>query len=140
MALKGTKPMTNIDWILPILRNLPIDFHLTGSHAFGWADYQSDMDFFAQDDQNTRAALIKYGFQLVISNHDYMDKQTVAVWRAGDQHGPDHVDVQLVRDYKIKRDAQMWLLNNQPWRNALRKPAPQAKRKAIWNMAYEKVK
>lgn len=80
---------------------MSIPLHLTGSHYFGTAGPDSDVDFFAADSAAARAYLEACGFVAVQWKPGPGANVRAVYW-----HGVTRVHVQLVADVELKERIQ----------------------------------
>jgi len=101
-------------------------FHLTGSRFFGTNNYDSDYDFFAQQDKCLDIFLENLGFEQQI-NPKYRDCSICTVWQLHDIH------VQLVKNASQKERLQQKLkeLNIFRWAGSSKEG-----RKRIWDFGF----
>lgn len=88
-------------------QNTRYRFYLTGSRYFGRAVTTSDWDFFVEDGTTIRLDLKGIGFKCISDATSYRDKLTVSVYRYEDEK----IDVQIVKDAKLKYRAQQYIEN-----------------------------
>lgn len=79
--------------VLALLSTSKFEFLITGSHFFGTADEESDIDFYVQDSTNVREFLFSIGF-LFHGPASYKDSDVCEVMR----HDEAQIDVQLSTD------------------------------------------
>jgi hypothetical protein len=105
-TLGASKLPTKSALLVALAMQADITFYLTGSHFFGCARPDSDIDFIVQDTPLVRARLIQLGF----ADHDLLDGYaedrglTNEVWECV-QDGIT-VQVQLCADALLKRDVR----------------------------------
>ena len=92
----GETPVENA---LSYIRNSKHEFYLTGSRFFGTQTESSDYDFFVTQSDEVTKELLANGFHLETETYEG-DPVLTAVYRR------DNVDVQLVRNAKIKQHVQ----------------------------------
>ena len=110
---------------LNALAMMPDTFYLTGSRFFALDKMTplTDYDYMVQVRSGIEAELIELGFN-TIADYTYTDNATVCVMRRG------NVDVQIVRDVRVKLLAQFYLYAT----DKLRK-ANKSQRRELWNEA-----
>lgn len=89
--------------IISKMRASEFQFCLTGSRYFGPLRSNADWDFFVQNSPEVRKFLMSLGFE-ILPSLGYVDSTITCVMRHF-----DGFDVQLIKDYKIKKRAQEWL-------------------------------
>lgn len=100
-------------------------FYLTGSRFWGTECCQSDWDFFTNENQMVYSWLVQNGFEIV-SKSTYTDLNCSTVMQKG------KIQVQLVKDAKVKNDIQNILFEEFP-QGFLDKHFA----KRMWNLAYK---
>lgn len=96
------------------LESLPFTLYLTGSRYFGTYNSKSDWDFFCEYNNHTALALKQLGFNESIQGiARYKDAECQLVLRWISTNG-DQIDIQLVRNPKIKFLAQGLFLSDYP--------------------------
>ena len=94
--------------VLSLLKDLrPFSFYLTGSRFFGWANANSDIDFYTENSPEVKKILKDMGFEELPGGYEtrsnYLkDNQTLSVMR----HRTAKIDVQIVYDVEVKTEAQ----------------------------------
>lgn len=100
-------------------------FYMTGSRFWGNYYSKSDWDFFTHENQMVYSWLVQNGFE-VVSKSTYTDLNCSTVMQKG------KIQVQLVKDAKVKNDIQKILFDNFPNGFPDKEFA-----KRMWNLAYK---
>lgn len=97
--LRDMKPGVPSEPLVDLLAESPVEFYLAGSHYFGCARPDSDIDFMTQDDRETIAFLLANGFRSLRDRQRYVQDSvlTAGVYENG------RVQVQLCHHVDVKR-------------------------------------
>ena len=124
-------PDNSVENIIMELKTSSFHFHLTGSRFFGDIGFNSDYDFFTQEDPGTKNFLLNLGFR-EIKNHYYNDDQIINVFRL--RINNSWIDVQLVKNVELKRMVQK-SIKGKYLKQYLRMDKIQ--RRHLWNLLYD---
>lgn len=127
----------NMNALLPAavleLNIFPYQFFLTGSRYFGNYTAQSDWDFFVEYGGDLIVKLRSIGFEQV-SDSTYSDSGLMFLFQKQDQGTV--VQIQIVRDVRIKRMAQ-YILNNRLKTKYM--TATKEERGTLWSAVLETI-
>lgn len=125
--------------IIELLERSSFTFHLTGSRFFGTARPHSDWDFFTQQSPEVEDFLEDHAFTRV----NEMEENALTRAYQGDVniarvYEKDDVQVQAVKDVRLKEVAQMILLDLPPSvSQAFLRAKTRAETRSWWTWAYK---
>jgi hypothetical protein len=125
--------------ILEALRDSEFEFYLTGSRFFKIHKEYSDWDFFVEENDEIHIYLSNYNFKNVSSETRYKDSETRSVWF----HEEADVHVQIVKNAKLKEDAQILISKLPPLISIMAKAnsiGDKSYCELIWNQAFDAVR
>ena len=118
---------------LEILRRMNISkpkFYLTGSRYFGYAQHDSDWDFFTGQDNSTLNHLEILGFNRLSMHPDWFDENCISIY-----HHPVDIHVAIVKDVELKKRTQAYIRDTAPrYLEMLKRDKSNSIR--VWNEVY----
>jgi len=113
-----------------LLADSTFEFFITGSRFFGGVTEKSDSDFFVQDSPLVRTFLEGHGFQETF-DHSYVDKGNCSVYEGHGGYAFPKLHVQLVKNVRVKQQAQLLIQHSYLYMPAVPKEA----RRHVWDLA-----